>query len=267
MSDEELEPGTDDTPDEGGDAAPDAADAEVPAEAADATPTETEPAALPAPPDRPDPVRDRLLLPFALPLLAMAAIALYVLNLSRVFLAGGDGAASVVTGSIVTLVILAGAAFISASPRLRSSTLTMTVALLLVIVVSAGLITLGPSEADEEGGGDGFAEPAGPPTATLEVDALPSLSFQADEFTVPGGIVELVYVDRGGSHTLVFEEPEFAGFELAVPQGPKRGKVEIGEGDYTIFCNVPGHRAAGMEAALVVTAAPPPGDAPTTSAP
>jgi plastocyanin len=230
---------------------------------------DTPPAELPAAAPPPDPVRDRLWLPLALPLLAMAAIAVYVINLSRVFLAGGNGAASVVAGSIVTVVILIGAAVISASPRLRSSTLTMTVAFLLVIVVSAGLITLGPSEGHENGEGSGFAEPAGPPTAALEVDALPSLKFQSDQFTVPGGILEITYVDRGGSHTLVFEEPEFEGFELAVPGGPTKGKVEIGEGEYTIYCNIPGHRAAGMEAALAVTpgAPPPEGAPPGESAP
>jgi len=204
----------------------------------------------------PDPVRDRLLLPLLLPLAAMAAIALYVLNVSRVFLAGGDGAASVVTAVLVTLGILGGAAVISASPRLRSSTLTMTVAMLLVAVVSAGLITLGPSEDKGKGAGAAYKQPKGPPTATLEVDALPSLSFQSDEFTVPGGILEINYVDKGGSHTLVFEEQDFAGFQLAVPDGPKKGKVEIKEGEYTIYCSIPGHRAAGMEAKVVIT--PPP---------
>ncbi|MGQ0803620.1 MAG: plastocyanin/azurin family copper-binding protein [Actinomycetota bacterium] len=231
------------------------------------------PPALEAGPALPDPVRDRLLLPLLLPLLAIAAVALYVLNLSRVFLAGGNGAGSVVTGVLVTLAILVGATVISASPRLRSSTLTMTLALMMVLVVSAGLITLGPSEEHGEGEGAGYQQPEGPPASFLEVDALPSLKFQADEFTVAGGILEITYVDKGGSHTLLFDEEEFAGFQLAVPGGPKKGKVEIEEGEYTIYCNIPGHRAAGMEAALIVTppppgagAPPPEGGAPTTTA-
>ncbi|MGH9048940.1 MAG: hypothetical protein ACRDY4_04335 [Acidimicrobiia bacterium] len=212
------------------------------------------PPELEAGPVPPDPVRDRLLLPLLLPILAIAAVALYVLNISRVFLAGGNGAPSVIVAAIVTIGILAGAAVISAMPQLRSSTLTMTVALVIVIVIGAGMITLGPSEPHEEGGGGGFQEPAGAPTSTLEVDALPSLSFQADEFTVAGGILELDYVGRGGGHTLVFEEQEFAGFKLAVNGQPTdKGKVEIAEGEYTIYCDIPGHRAAGMEALLTVT--------------
>jgi uncharacterized cupredoxin-like copper-binding protein len=233
----------------------------------------SEPPALEAGPALPDPVRDRLLLPLLLPVLAIAAVALYVLNISRVFLAGGSGAASVVTGVIVTVGILVGAAVISASPRLRSSTLTMTLALLMVVVVSAGLITLGPSEEHEEGGGTAYQEPEGPPTGALEVVAQPGgrLAFDKSEYQAPGGILEITYVLGNGTHTLLFEEQEFAGFELAVPAGPEKLKVEIEEGEYTIYCDIPGHRAGGMEATLTVTpppagAAPPPAaGAPTTT--
>jgi plastocyanin len=250
---------------------PEAEEPRTPAAGGGGEPPAVPPPAIEAGPALPDPVRDRLLLPLLLPLLAMAAIALYVLNISRVFLAGGNGAASVVTGVIVTVGILVGAGVISATPRLRSSTLTMTLALLMVMVVSAGLITLGPSEEHGEGEGAGFQQPEGPPTSFLEVDALASLRFQSDEFTVAGGILEITYVDKGGSHTLVFDEPEFAGFRLAVPGGPEKGKVEIEAGEYTIYCDIPGHRAAGMEAQLAVTPppegeAPAPGGAPTTTA-
>jgi hypothetical protein len=66
-------------------------------------------------------VRDRLLLPLLLPVTAMLAVFLYVVNISRVFLASGNDA-SVVVSTLVTVAILAGGAAISATPRLRSST-------------------------------------------------------------------------------------------------------------------------------------------------
>lgn len=235
---------------------------QAPAEAEEQASTEVEehaPAALEAGPAAPDPVRDRLVLPLLLPLAAMLAVFLFVVNISRVFLASGENT-SVVIGTIVTLAILAGGAAISASPRLRSSTLVMMLAGLMIFVLSAGLLSLGPSEEEKSAGG-GFKEPAGPPVATLEVDALPSLSFQAKEFTVSAGIVQINYIDRGGSHTLLFQEPQFSGFQLAVPQGKKSGKVELKPGSYTIYCSIPGHRAAGMEAKVdaVEGAAPPAG--------
>lgn len=217
-------------------------EAEPPFEAAEGE----SPAELEAGPPAVDPVRDRLLLPIALPLLSMLAVFLYVVNLSRVFLASGENT-SVLVGTIVTVAILAGGAAISASPRLRSSTLVMVLAGFMVVILSAGLLSLGPSEEKASGGG-GFKQPAGPPVATLEVDALPSLSFQAKEFSVPAGIIQINYNDLGGTHTLTFSDPKLSGFQLAVPQGPKTGKVDLKPGTYTIYCTIPGHRAAGMQA-------------------
>jgi plastocyanin len=211
------------------------------------------PAALEAGPPAVDPVRDRLLLPIALPLLSMLAVFLYVVNLSRVFIASGENV-SVLVGTIVTVGILAGGAAISASPRLRSSTLVMALAGFMVLILSAGLLSLGPSEETAEGGG-GFKQPAGPAVATLEVDALPSLTFQATEFSTPAGITQINYNDLGGTHTLLFTDPKFSGFQLAVPQGPKTGKVDLKPGTYTIYCSIPGHRAAGMQATVNVGAA------------
>ena len=37
------------------------------------------------------------------------------------------------------------------------------------------------------------------------------------------------------------------------------GKVELAAGTYTIYCTIPGHRAAGMEATITVTGEAPPG--------
>jgi plastocyanin len=227
------------------------------------------PAALEAGPATPDPVRDRLLLPLLLPLGAMVAVFLFVVNISRVFIASGNEA-SVIVGTIITVGILVGGAAISATPRLRSSTLVMLLAGMMIIVLSAGLLSLGPSEEEEAAGDAGYQQPGGPPVATLDVQALPSNTFQAADFTVPAGIIQVNYIPVGGTHTLVFSNPEFTGFQLAVPGGPETGKVELEPGNYTIYCTIPGHRAAGMQANVTVTpapegGAPPPGGAPPGS--
>lgn len=250
---------------------PDAAAGETEAEAETTSTEVAEPdtpiAALEPGPPAVDPMRDRLLLPFLLPLVSSLALLVLVLNISRVLLASGESG-SVLVGSIITIGILGGAAAISASPRLRTSTLAMIVAGFVVVVVGAGLMTLGPSE-DHGEEAEGYVPPAGPPVATLPVDALPTLKFQSDEFTVsPAGITEITYNNLGGTHTLLFTDPKLTGFELAVPGGPEKGKVELAAGTtYTIYCSVPGHRAAGMEAEVNVSDAAPAGEAPAGEAP
>lgn len=193
----------------------------------------------------------RAVLPLALPVLSAIAVALWVLNISRAFIAGGKTGALVIV-LIVTVGIMAGAAIASAAPRLQSSTLVLIVSAAVVLIVAAGFVSLGPSQGHEEaGGGGGYVPPTGPAVATVEVDALPTLKFQATEFTTKAGINEINYVDKGGTHTLLFEETEFAGFKLEVPPDDS-AKIDLPVGTYTIFCDIPGHRAAGMEATVTV---------------
>jgi uncharacterized cupredoxin-like copper-binding protein len=191
----------------------------------------------------------RGILPLALPLLSAIAIAVWVFNLSRAFVAGGATGALVMV-LIVTVTIMAGATYMSASERMQTSTKILLVSGFIAVIMSAGLISLGPSE-DHEAAASGFQEPTGKPVATIEVDALPSLEFQKKEFTTQAGINLIEYVDKGGLHTLLFDEPEFSGFILRVPPNDE-GKVELKAGEYTIYCNIPGHRAAGMEATVTV---------------
>ncbi len=210
-------------------------------------------------------VRDRLLLPLLLPLGAILVVVFFVLNLSRVFLAG-SGTPAVIMAGTITVTILLGAAVISASPRLRTSSLALALAGAMTLLLSAGLVTLGHSE--EKKGGPASAAPTGPAVNTLEVQALPALTFQAKDFSVPAGINQIDYVDKGGTHTLVFTDPKLSYFELKVPGGPTTGKAGLEAGkQYTVYCSIPGHRAAGMEAKITVGAAAPTTPGASTPAP
>jgi plastocyanin len=227
--------------------------------------TATPPVAAPAPTTRED-LRNRFLMPLLLPLAAIFVAVLVALNISRLFLAGGKTqSAAVVVATVITLTILIGAAALSAARHVRTSSLVLGLSLVLVLVFSAGLISFGSGEEKKETNGP--AAPAGPPVNTLEIDALPTLSFQATSFTVPAGINQINYIDKGGSHTLVFADPKLDYFNLAIPAGPTKGKVQLVAGtDYTVYCTIPGHRAAGMQATIHVTAgAPPAAGASTTT--
>ncbi len=188
----------------------------------------------------------RFVLPFALPIGSALLLLVLVLSISKVFLAGGKS--SWVTATIVTLMILGGAACLSAARRMRSSSMMVLVGVVVVMVLISGMVVLGASGEEKA---TGFVAPTGPAVQKLSVTAEPTLKFDATLYTLDkAGITDVTYVDGGGSHTLLFAGID--GFELAVPGGPKQGKIDLAAGNYTIYCSVPGHRAAGMEAKVIV---------------
>lgn len=221
------------------------------------TPAESPAEPVAALPAAPDPAREirwtRLILPIGLPVLAAFMLAVFVLNVSRVFLASGDTGALVMAITLI-VVILGGAAGISAAPRLRTSSLVMMVSGLFVVLMAAGLVAAPASVEKHKGGGS--TEPKGPPAGPpVEVDALGTLKFQSTQFTAKAGIVQINYVSKDGNHTLTFDPPGPTppGFLLNVPaNGTVTRKVILKPGSYTIYCTLPGHRAAGMQATLTV---------------
>lgn len=212
-----------------------------------------------APPPAPEPVRfwdrplvDRYLVPVLLPVLVVGGLVMFVLNMSRIFLAE-HGNVPVVIGTLVTVVILVGAAVLSAAPRMRSSSLALVAGAFVFAVLMGGWLSLGHAEPEEEVGAG--LPPEGPAGAEL--------SFRSDNFffdpaavETQTGIARITLNNVNGQHTFVFETPgtEFAGLEVRNPGDTDTARAFFGEpGDYVFYCSVPGHRAAGMEG--VITAA------------
>lgn len=194
--------------------------------------------------------KDRILLPFLLPVGAILAVALFAINLSRIFLAASQDGSSpaVVAAVLVTLGILGGATTIAAIPKLRTSSLVLTVCGVAALVLMSGSLVLGSAESKEVASG----EPPGDAISTLEIDAT-NFKFQAANFDAPAGINEIKYVSKEGSHTLAFDEPQFSYILLAAPGGKGVSKATFVENQkYTIYCTIPGHRAAGMQATITV---------------
>jgi plastocyanin len=197
------------------------------------------------------PIKDRLLLPLLLPWLCIAAVALYALNVSRIFLAG-DSTSALIIGTIITVSILAGAAIISASPRLRTSSLAMIMGFVLIIIVSGGLLSLGPSLNTGEGGGGGpLPQPKAAPASTVQVVALASIKFDSTQYTAKPGVVEIDYSGAPG-HTLQFRTLDYQGFPLSSAGAPNKGKVELKAGTYNVYCTVDSHAQLGMVATITV---------------
>jgi hypothetical protein len=199
----------------------------------------------------------RLLIPLLLPILAMIAVALWALNVSRVFLAG-DSTSALVIASILTVAILCGGALLSATPKARTSSLAMLITLVLVIVVSAGLLALGPSlDTGEEGGSAQLAQPPGDPVATVAVEALATIKFNKSVYEAPAGVVEFDISGASG-HSFQFRTLDYKGFPIGTSAPfPKSGKVELKAGSYDVYCTVDGHAAQGMVAKVTVSEAPP----------
>jgi Copper binding proteins, plastocyanin/azurin family len=201
------------------------------------------------------PLKTRVLLPFLVPLLSILIVAVLVLNISRVFLAG-DKDAALVMGIIITLSILIGASLIAAAPRLSTGALAIILGGVFVFVSIAGLISLGPSLNEGEGGG-GFQYATGPAASTVSVTAGPGLTFNGvastGKYPAKAGVVQINYGGESG-HTLAIQDPKFDGFLLGTSAGARKsGKVKLTPGTYTIYCTVPGHEAAGMKATITVS--------------
>jgi plastocyanin len=103
----------------------------------------------------------------------------------------------------------------------------------------------------------------GPIDGTLAmITASPTggLTFEPDRITVDTGVYALGL--RGGSnaqHTLNFADPSTLWSPLTVNTygETKGGRIFFGKaGDYTFYCAMSGHRAAGMQGVVHVTGKP-----------
>jgi hypothetical protein len=193
------------------------------------------------------PVRSRFLVPVLLPLLSIGVVAVLVLDVSRVFLAGDEDAA-LLTGIALTVAILLGATLLAAAPRLHSSTIAVILGSVFLLLSVAGLLSLGPSLDD----GTAATPELGPAKATVAVRANPNVTFDSDEYAAPAGVVRFDYSGAPG-HTLAIRDPRFSDFELHTGGGGQSsGKVDLPPGKYALYCTVTGH-AATMHATLTVT--------------
>jgi plastocyanin len=80
-------------------------------------------------------------------------------------------------------------------------------------------------------------------------------SYDAKEYTAKAGTVNVALVNEGKeNHNLLVQGVSKGKFKLTVAPGEsKSGAVQLAGGTYTIYCDIAGHRDAGMEAKLVVS--------------
>lgn len=93
--------------------------------------------------------------------------------------------------------------------------------------------------------------------ASLTVVAT-DIAFDAEEYAVPAGEVAVTFVQEGAlPHILVLEDDEAVELDLRLEvdsgQLEATGTIGLDPGTYTLWCSIPGHRALGQEAVLVVS--------------
>jgi uncharacterized cupredoxin-like copper-binding protein len=93
---------------------------------------------------------------------------------------------------------------------------------------------------------------SGPP-GTVDVEGG-DLFFKPKEFTASAGAVMIKFTNKGViQHNLVvLEDPSFKKIDLA-PGASGSGTLQAKPGTYILYCDIAGHRPAGMEAKLTVT--------------
>lgn len=120
-----------------------------------------------------------------------------------------------------------------------------------VVAVALALVVAG---CGSSGGTSGYKEPVGAPLSTITIESG-NLFFRPTRVTVPqAGIYELKLTNtQSGEHTLVFGS-KVPGFRLDVvgPGSTQQAKIDLKKGSYTFWCDLPGHRAAGMEGKITV---------------
>lgn len=217
-------------------------------------------------------LKNRLILPLAIPVVAVCIVAVLGVSFSRFFLAAANtktaeeatevvehtqhSTVPVLWATIITLIILFGAAGVSLMKSMRSTTFGLLAISAIVSIVLAGAVLSGAGEKHEEAVNYGLPTEAEMATAdpanVVEIDALGTNTFQANEFNATTGVVNIRYIGKGGTHLLIFDgDPRFSWFELAVNAGTEAEQAVLLEpGTYQVHCPIPGHEK--MRADIVV---------------
>jgi uncharacterized cupredoxin-like copper-binding protein len=99
-----------------------------------------------------------------------------------------------------------------------------------------------------------IARPGQSPTGGDAVEVVAEdIRFSETSFRAKAGAVAISYRNEGRiEHTLVIEDVDGFMLDVRAHGDSDHGSLELEAGQYTIYCDIPGHRQAGMEATLEV---------------
>ena len=119
-------------------------------------------------------------------------------------------------------------------------------ALRLISVLGLGVgLTLTACGDDDSDAGSATAD--GGSEQTITVKSTDALRFEPDHPVATAGVIHIVHENAGSTvHTFVLDGQDF---KLTDDDD---GDIDLAAGDYLFYCDVPGHRGAGMEGTLTV---------------
>jgi uncharacterized cupredoxin-like copper-binding protein len=118
--------------------------------------------------------------------------------------------------------------------------------LIAALGLGVGLTLTACGDDDDTDGADATGESD---VTTLEVASSDALKFEPEALTAPAGEVRIVHNNRGSTtHTFVIDGQDFKLVD------DDDGEIDLAAGEYVFYCDVPGHRDAGMEGTLSVGA-------------
>jgi plastocyanin len=207
--------------------------------------------------------RERVLIPLLIPLAALAVIVVVVLNISRVLLALEERSGPhtvVAVAVIVASSVLFGFTYASSRGEEMSARSMSLLSVAGVMVIIAGFIGFEAIQEDNTKKKEEAAKNA-PTKPDVVIEAF-DIGFKEHEIKIGPGKAVIQEKNEGATaHTLVIDGVT-SGRKLSVPQGgaTDQASFDLQPGTYTYYCDIPGHRGAGMEGKLIVDAsAPPPG--------
>jgi plastocyanin len=102
------------------------------------------------------------------------------------------------------------------------------------------------------GGGSSYKQPTGSAQTTLDIKGG-NFFYDPKDSQLPAGVNTIKFESQSGLHTVVFDNGKVPGFHLEASSGKSdQLKVDLKPGKYTIYCDIPGHREAGMQGTITV---------------